>query len=70
VLKVERENPTRFWAGVFVTVVMSVAAQLYGYGRLNERVDELQYQVREMRAIVMQEHQQRASQRELGEYAK
>lgn len=42
------------WAGVVLSVLINVGGWLLAYGRLEERVDELQYQVRELRTIMLE----------------
>lgn len=59
--KIASRDSLRFWLGVILSMVLTAGAQLYGYGRLSERVDEMQYQVRELRGLLLLEHQQRAS---------
>lgn len=40
-------------AGLALTVILNIGAWVYSYGRLSERVDELQEQVREIRTVIL-----------------
>lgn len=45
-----RRIPLSMW----LTIALHLAAMVYAYGRLVERVDSLQYDVRELRALILQ----------------